>query len=558
MSWLTSYLYRKTVPLSRATGAVTNYQMKVTVYRSSGTDSGASVYIGTKCLATYDDIRFTKADGSTLLDCWIESYDSSSAVIWVEFDSIEITDTVFCMYYGNAGASAVSNGIDTFIFYEDFNLLTDGDLNGQNGWSGSALFDVETSVKYEGAKAVQVTNGTTAQVVRSISITSYNMWIQVQMRATNTANVHPIEFYIREGSNSISGVTISESNLRHLRASAWDIIIAAVNDTWYKVKVAIDSVSTHKVWVNDIPQTLSNNSNISNVSSAVNGLMLEQYISTSSPAYVDQIIVGKYLAVEPVFGIWGAEEVDTTFPEITVQPVNTEKTAGETATFSLTATGGSLTYQWQKLISGTWTDIGTSSASYTTPTLVYPDDTGFLFRCNVSNSLGDVTSDEVLLIVYQLCTYSLNGSVLKSGTPILDGLTVNLGAVSTRTLVDSTISSVVDGTFVFDLIEYKTLISSEAVVRTSSAYDLLVNTPVISIKISGYFPYNSTTGEGDYIIYADRGVEWVVGGNSPTLGDTYYINYSYYSESYFVIAYYSTDEFNAQIFDYIKPLIVRS
>jgi len=57
---------------------------------------------------------------------------------------------------------ANNNGADTAINYEtslvtdNFDSYTDGDLNGQGGWSGSALFDIQTAVKNSGAKALKV------------------------------------------------------------------------------------------------------------------------------------------------------------------------------------------------------------------------------------------------------------------------------------------------------------------------------------------------------------------------------------------------------------------
>ena len=53
-----------------------------------------------------------------------------------------------------------------------------------------------------------------------------------------------------------------------------------------------------------------------------------------------------------------------TAPTITVQPANQTVTAGATATFSVTATGSGLTYQWRR----NGTNIsGATSSSYTTP-----------------------------------------------------------------------------------------------------------------------------------------------------------------------------------------------
>ncbi len=88
--WLSDYGYRKQITITGTTaGAQTNYQMKLTVYKGSGTDSGSNVYLNNHVQDDFDDIRFTKSDGTTQLDYWVESYTSgTSATVWVEFDSI--------------------------------------------------------------------------------------------------------------------------------------------------------------------------------------------------------------------------------------------------------------------------------------------------------------------------------------------------------------------------------------------------------------------------------------------------------------------------------------
>ena len=83
-------------------------------------------------------------------------------------------------------------------------------------------------------------------------------------------------------------------------------------------------------------------------------------------------------------------------PYITAQPVNQTVTAGQTATFSVTAAGTApLAYQWQK----NGADIaGATGASYTTPVTTTAD-SGEQFRVAVSNSAGSVTSMPATLTV---------------------------------------------------------------------------------------------------------------------------------------------------------------
>jgi invasion protein IalB len=83
-------------------------------------------------------------------------------------------------------------------------------------------------------------------------------------------------------------------------------------------------------------------------------------------------------------------------PAITANPVSQTITAGQTATFSVTATGSTpLSYQWQK--NGTNVS-GATSASYTTPATTLSD-SGATFRVTVTNSAGSATSSSATLTV---------------------------------------------------------------------------------------------------------------------------------------------------------------
>ena len=83
-------------------------------------------------------------------------------------------------------------------------------------------------------------------------------------------------------------------------------------------------------------------------------------------------------------------------PSITVQPADQSIQAGQTATYSVTATGTApLSYQWRK--NGT-AIAGATSASYTTPAQTTAD-SGATFAAVVSNSAGSVISRAARLTV---------------------------------------------------------------------------------------------------------------------------------------------------------------
>jgi hypothetical protein len=117
MGWLSGWAYRKSHVINPATGAGTGYQVKITVHYGSGTDSGGDVYLNGKCRTDFGDIRFTKSDGITLLDYWMESeVDGDNAVFWVEIaDDLSATPQRIFIYYGNASATTTSNFTNTMI-----------------------------------------------------------------------------------------------------------------------------------------------------------------------------------------------------------------------------------------------------------------------------------------------------------------------------------------------------------------------------------------------------------------------------------------------------------
>jgi hypothetical protein len=111
-------------------------------------------------------------------------------------------------------------------------------------------------------------------------------------------------------------------------------------------------------------------------------------------------------------GTFTIEEETLIAPVITIQPSDKTVNAGETATFSVAATGTApLSYQWQK--DGV-NITGATDDSYTTPATALSDN-GSTFQVIVTSDTGSVTSDAATLTV----TTSFNiikNSGFESGT----------------------------------------------------------------------------------------------------------------------------------------------
>src|SRR5205809_6758954 len=131
------------------------------------------------------------------------------------------------------------------------------------------------------------------------------------------------------------------------------------------------------------------------------------------PATFVVIVAGSLLSGCSGYSSGGSNPIT---PVIATQPANQTVSVGQTATFTVAATGTSpLSYQWQKNgVSVT----GATSSSYTTPATTTADN-GAQFRVVVSNTAGSVTSSAVTLTVsstppkqLQITTTSLpNGQV---------------------------------------------------------------------------------------------------------------------------------------------------
>jgi len=98
----TDWSYRNQVSVSYPVGVtgatLTGYQVKISLTGGIGGN-----FDFTKALSGGGDIRFTAADGITLIPFWIESWiDNTSATIWVKVPAIPAAGTSVYLYYGNS------------------------------------------------------------------------------------------------------------------------------------------------------------------------------------------------------------------------------------------------------------------------------------------------------------------------------------------------------------------------------------------------------------------------------------------------------------------------
>lgn len=307
MSWLSGWTYRKAVTLSRESGVVTNYQMKLLVGESSGA-TGENVDCGGLCLSTFNDLRFTTSDGTTLLDYWIESVTGTTpnqlATIWVECDSIGTSATTFYMYYGKADATSVSSGLNTFPFFDDFN----GSSLDTDKWT-----DLGGTTEADGVLVATATANNEKGITGKTAFGS-NYALRCRVKPThynNTAYLEVVRFQLADNSKQYGTYFChvnSDNNAKHLNYSIPNKSASAISgvtaNTYCLLDIIRNAATNVTYKIND-----GNSVAITNYLTDSNMLPGILCYANGSTITTDWILIRNFLATEPAWGTWSAVEV---------------------------------------------------------------------------------------------------------------------------------------------------------------------------------------------------------------------------------------------------------
>ena len=123
--FLEDWSFRKRIDLPTPDDDLTDFPVEVPIV--------ADADIGAECLGTGYDIRFTAADGTTLLPYERESFavagGEATGIFWVKSD-VATTGTYIWLYYGNAAAGDVSE----VVADKPGNIITNSAFNTDADW----------------------------------------------------------------------------------------------------------------------------------------------------------------------------------------------------------------------------------------------------------------------------------------------------------------------------------------------------------------------------------------------------------------------------------------
>lgn len=363
----------------------TALQYEVTLNTNGGTINSGNVteytYGVGATLPTAENMTYTGHD----FEGWYENSDFSGSAV----TAISTTDTGAKTYYAKWEASTYdvtleanggtinSGNVTEYTYGQGATLPTADDMtyigHDFGGWydnqelTGSpitAISTTDTGEKTYYAKwtlidyaiTVTVAGGTgnsASASVNSTTVTSANMGDTVTLTATPAEDYHFVEWQVTSG-----GVTISEQNTFTMPAEA--VAITAVFEEHTFTGWTANGNDTHT------------------------GTCSCGETSTEACTYENGVCT-----------VCGYVDVTTT------DPANSTVKEGETATFTVTATGNGISYQWQISTDGSaWADIDrANSSSYTTQAATM-DMNGYQYRCVVSNTTRDsATSSAATLTV---------------------------------------------------------------------------------------------------------------------------------------------------------------
>lgn len=239
----------------------------------------------------FSDLRFIRyADNTTLLDYWIENKsDGNWCKVWVEFrDNItSMNQTLAWMYYGNSGASSLSNGFDTFLFFDGF---SGGSLNSSRWPTQSGSITVsngEVHLDFPG----------TSYAYAQSNSQNYIGVLEFRSKYTYDSNIARFGSFIKThygGTYLDRGIHIWDSGAYILNA----------NDPGVYHKYKIVKTSTNALWYFDdnYEFTRSKSGNISTLTLGNSG---EAY--RTGDVWFDYIFTRKYASSETTYSI-GSEQ----------------------------------------------------------------------------------------------------------------------------------------------------------------------------------------------------------------------------------------------------------
>jgi hypothetical protein len=304
MGWLSGWEFRRNHVINSAPYASTNYQKRIKVHFGSGLNSGEDVYLDGKCKTDFSDIRFTDKTGITLLDYWMEEkVDGDYAIFWVEISEDLTYDRRIFVYYDNPAATSLSNGTNTFIFFDDFET----DLS---KWSLKQGASISTDYAYSGTKSLklEVISATNGFVSNTNALSNVALHTHYYDLMSAEKECHFVLGYSSTPEENACIGPVSDGSTYEYTINGSPYLDTGVARTVGWHEFIIRSTTGLKQFIVDgnlMTETGVGGIGLYLLTSSAGGT---QFPNSTGKSYWDQVFIRKWVNPEPVHGVWGLEE----------------------------------------------------------------------------------------------------------------------------------------------------------------------------------------------------------------------------------------------------------
>jgi hypothetical protein len=387
------------------TNGANNYQTRILVGKTNAA-VGEDVDCGGHVEDDFDDIRFTKSDGSTLLDYWVEyvvdSGGTKMASIWVQ--NAAVAEASGYMYYGNATVASASSGTNTFVQFDNFEWGADEDnidtSGGSIAWTkavaGTSTAKIDTAQAYTGTRSFRLycdgANFPDGYFTQAVGTTYAIRWNWRKEDAGWLAMTHG------DGTHIIYPQVLVNEDIGHYTSAFQDSGTNATHSTWqlYEANEINHVAHTWDLWFENAE--IVNNAGIY-LNASYNG-QIHWWNYANASIWVDNVIVRLWNATEQTVTGWGAEE-NVPVPSVTTVAADTigETTANLKGSIDNLNGGANATergFGWDVHTHVTYSDYANNPhengafgvAAFNNNTETFPSGTTIYYRAYAINTQG--------------------------------------------------------------------------------------------------------------------------------------------------------------------------
>lgn len=463
------------------------------------------------CLVTqhsktdFSDVRFTRSDGTTLLDYWLESkVDSGYATFWVEMvDNLDSTNQTIYVYYGKADATTTSNPQNVFPFYDDFDTY-------RESWTGS--YSVNTTYHW-----IEINGNVYSGAMRS-DLPQGKIWIQLDWAFHGTTTMGSFYLINNVSTNLRYGILHVGYTKLSFDIAEDPLISVTWGQTFHTLGLKWGGLTAGSQFTGFVDAQAANATN-AKTAIGTNDARSIYFGTTAGNAHVRVVRVQKYVSPAPVNGAWGSEEtfssIAPTFSSITANTTIAGNPVQLNCTVSDNIAVSGYIFEWNNTgtkVNSTWASGGSASLSGTWNSTIGAKITATVYANDTSNNWNSASATFTLTtktIVLQLpfdnetgtTTYDWSGysndGAISGATRSYDGhygMSLSFDGTDYVTVVDDGTLDLASTVALSAWVKPSTVSGDQVIFDKPNAYGLYLFDSAIGMMINNNY-FNTTTGK---------------------------------------------------------------